>query len=73
MHAIFLAVRTYPFWAIPLGVIFWQIGVHFMHRRSKLRYSFWGGAGIVFLSVVAWIVFRGDKNAESWVRTFFML
>ena len=73
MHTVFLLARTYPYWSIPVGVIFWQVGVHFMHRRSKLRYTFWGAAGIIFLTAVAWIGFRGDKYAEEWVRTLFML
>lgn len=68
MHLIFLAVRTFPFWAVPVAIVFGQLGVYFWRRRSGLRFVFFGCAASLVIGAIAWIVFRGDLHSDAWVR-----
>lgn len=70
MHFLFLAVRFYPWWAIPTAVIIAQLGGHFVRTGSKLRFPCFGIAGAIGMSVVLWAIFRGDLNSDHWVRWF---
>jgi MFS superfamily sulfate permease-like transporter len=67
-HLLFLAVRTFPFWGVPLILVLVQLFAHFMRTRSPLRFPSGAAIGILGVSVVAWAVFRGDLHADDWVR-----
>lgn len=68
MHLVFLLFRTYPYWAIPVALVFGHLGMHFARRGNLLRYFFWGSAAGMVLAALAWIGFRGDLHSDEWVR-----
>lgn len=69
MHLFYLAARTYPYWAVPVAIVFGQLGIHFMRRDSVLRFLFFGIAAGLVVGAFAWIFFRGDLHSDVWVRT----
>jgi hypothetical protein len=68
MHHVFFLARIYPYWAIPLAAVFGQVGLYNRRRNFRMQYSFWSMAAILVLTSIAWIGFRGDYNADQWVR-----
>lgn len=73
MHQIFLLARVYPYWAIPLALVLGQLGIFFRRRKSRFQYTFWMLIAILMISSLAWLVMRGDRNADEWVRWFFQV
>lgn len=68
MRYLFLAFRTYPYWAIPVALVFGQIGIHF-RRRQSLYFAFWFGISFGLIVVGAgWVFFRGDLHSDQWLR-----
>lgn len=71
MHLVYLLVRTYPYWAVPIAIVFGQLAIHYMRQLNPIRFLFWMiTAALVFLAF-AWIFFRGDLHSDEWVRSFF--
>lgn len=68
MHTIYAIARFYPFWAIPLAVIIFQIGVHFRRRARPAQWTCFAMVGVLILTGIAWLVYRGDMNSDRWVR-----
>jgi hypothetical protein len=68
MHHVYFLARIFPFWALPLAFVLGQLGLHFRRRKFGVQYSFWGMVAILVIASIAWIGFRGDINAENWVR-----
>jgi hypothetical protein len=68
MHHVYFLARIYPYWALPLAFVMGQLGLHFRRRKFKVQYSFWGMLVLLIVSSLIWIVFRGDLNADQWVR-----
>ena len=57
--------------AVPLVVIFIQLGIYFRRRKSHLRYPFFFLSVVTLVGMVAWIVYRGDLNSGRWIKIFF--
>lgn len=71
MSLIYLAARTFPFWAIALAIAVFPAILHFRRRGKKTFFVLWGGfAGGLILLAITWIVMRGDLHSEAWVRTW---
>lgn len=68
MHFLFLVIRTFPYWALPLALVLAEMGIFFRRKRHRIQYLFWGAAGIILAGFVYWLVFRGDLNSAEWVR-----
>jgi hypothetical protein len=67
MHFLFLAFRTYPFWAVPVALVSVQIGIHFRRRESRFALVWWGLSVSLIVGALAWIIFRGDLHANEWL------
>ncbi|MEK6579921.1 MAG: hypothetical protein AABZ55_11895 [Bdellovibrionota bacterium] len=70
MSFLFLLVRFYPVWVFALGIVLVQLGMFFRHRASVIQYYFWIPLGISVVTVILWIVYRGDLHSDEWVRAF---
>ncbi len=67
----FLAAKIFPWWAIPVGGVFTQLGIYRRRRGRSSQWIFFGVAGLFFLAALAWIGLRGDVHAENWARSLF--
>ncbi len=68
MRYVYLLLRIYPYWAIPLAAVFVQLAIFYNHRQNKRKYVAGGFAGVLLLTVVLWVVFRGDIRSDLWLR-----
>ena len=68
MRFIYLLARTFPYWALAVAVVLFQLAVFFRRRQSKLQYSLGGIIGFLILGTIAWFVFRGDLYSDHWIR-----
>jgi hypothetical protein len=74
MHWIFAAVRFFPYAALPLVLIFYELGMHFRRRGMRKGFLFaWAIAGFFVLLTGVWFAFRGEIHSDAWVRSFFRL
>ena len=64
----FIAIRFYPYWAVPVGIVFLELARHFRRKNKFNQWPCMGVAGGLFLLVVLWFGFRGDLNSDHWVR-----
>jgi hypothetical protein len=71
MHFIFLLARIYPYWALPLAVLFYQLAIYFRRKNSGLQWVFFGAIAFCAVTTGLWIVFRGDLRSDIWVRSLF--
>lgn len=68
MHTFVVALKTFPFWAIPVAFILVEIGLFYRRRKSEATFVFLGSAGFLVVLSLIWIILRGDLNAEAWAR-----
>jgi hypothetical protein len=68
MLAFGLMLKTFPFWAVPLAIILFEVGFFYKRRRSDAKVVFFGASGFLICLALAWLVLRGDLHAEAWVR-----
>lgn len=69
MHLVYLLLRTYPYWAVPVALVFGQLGMHFARRGSLLKFLFWGISLCLVVGAGVWIGFRGDLHSDEWIRS----
>ena len=66
MSLVFLFIKIFPVFGISLGIIFLDLARGMKRKGGK------SWMGLLFVSVLhffltgAWIVFRGDRNADHW-------
>jgi hypothetical protein len=68
MSFVYLLARIYPYWALALGMVLFQLAVFFRRRQSSVQYSLLGAIGFLGLGILAWFYFRGDLHSDDWVR-----
>ena len=68
MRWAFIFFRFYPYWAIPVAFVVFELGRHFHRHKSPRQWPLFGMVGVLVLSSILWFVFRGDLNSDSWVR-----
>jgi len=71
MHIIFALARLFPYWAFPLFILGAELAWYFHRKKSSAQFFFWTSSGIFLALIVCWLGFRGDLNADSWVRALF--
>ncbi len=67
MHTIYTFARIYPYVALALAIILFELGIYFHRRMSKLRFFVWALTVLVVIGIILWLVFRGDINSDKWV------
>jgi hypothetical protein len=70
VHFLFVCVHLYPFWAIPLAVVFIELGIYFRRRNNKINYFCFSIGLFLILTAMMWIGFRGDVHSDAWVKNF---
>jgi hypothetical protein len=68
MSFIFLLARIYPYWALALCMVLFQLFVFFRRRKASFQYTLAGLIALLGAGIVAWFVFRGDIHSDEWVR-----
>lgn len=66
-----ILVRYYPFWAIPVAIIFFEIGMYHYNRRALIPAA--GGFGLTVLLVIStifWLAFEGYWRAWPFLRNY---
>ncbi len=67
MHIVFLALRIYPFWAIPLAVVLLQVLIFLKRRKSGKLLPVMLFIGFLVLTSLLWVIFRGDLYSDQWL------
>lgn len=71
MHWLFSTLRFFPYWALPLVLVFFETGVYFKRRLLKKRQLLcWAVSGGLILLIGVWFFYRGDLHSDRWVRNF---
>ena len=68
MRFIYLLARTYPYWALAMAAVLFQLAIFFRRRQSNVQYTLGGIIGFLILGTVVWFAFRGDLYSDHWVR-----
>jgi hypothetical protein len=69
MRFLFFAIKFLPYWSIPLGLIFGEMGMIFRRRGNrKLRNRMLFVSFAFFLLTICFFVFRWDMTLYSWIR-----
>jgi hypothetical protein len=69
MRFLFFAIKFLPYWSIPLGLIFGEMGMIFRRRANrKLRNRMLFVSAFFFLLTVFFFVFRWDMTLYPWLR-----
>jgi TctA family transporter len=69
MSTVFLLARIYPYWALALVLVLFQLFVFYKRRKHPLRFSVLGMMVFLVIGIFAWFIFRGDLNSDDWVRS----
>lgn len=69
LYTFLFIVRFFPFWAVPLALVLFEMGVYFYNRRERLFFMmfFTLSALSVVLSIL-WLVFEGYWRAGPFIK-----
>lgn len=70
MHSFITLARIYPYWAIPVAIIFAEIAYFYKRRKSPHQFIFWMASATFILGLVLWLIYRGDINSDVWVQSW---
>ncbi len=69
MRFLYFVIKFMPYWAIPLGLIFAEMGMIFRRRGNRsLRNRMFVVAGMFFLLTIFFFVFRWDVSLYPWFK-----
>ncbi|MEW6058039.1 MAG: hypothetical protein AB1540_15640 [Bdellovibrionota bacterium] len=72
LYFLLFLIRYFPFWAIPVALVIFEIGVYYYNRRQRFAFVlFFGAAATLTLTSIAWLVFEGYWRAGPIVKKFF--
>jgi hypothetical protein len=64
LYSFLFLVRYYPFWAIPVALLFFEMGTYHYHRRERILFVFlYGGSTFLVVTAILWVVFEGYWRA----------
>ncbi len=69
MNPLFLFLKLYPFIAAPIAYILFDLTKAMKQKGDKSYVAYGLGSGFLWLSILIWLFFRGDQNAESWYKS----
>jgi len=73
MHVIYALMRFYPFWALPVGLVLFELAFFFRRKNQKKQFFCFLTTLLLCVSALFWIILRGDLNSDAWVRSFFSI
>lgn len=68
MNFLYTALRIYPYWAIPLAFIFFEIGIVLKRRHIKKAWIPMVLAVAIGITCLVWIFYRGDLHSDRWIK-----
>jgi hypothetical protein len=69
MRFLYFAIKFLPYWTIPLGLTFAEMGMIFRRRgNDRLKVRMFFVAGFFFLVTIFFFVFRWDMTLYPWLR-----
>lgn len=71
LYTTLFLVRYFPFWATPIALVLFEVGVYHFNRRERgscVVYFVLSGA--LAVSSILWIVFEGYWRAGPFVKKF---
>lgn len=71
MSLLYLILKIYPVIALGLGIICFDLSRSLKQKGNKGYIGLLLFSVIWFLTGTTWLIFRGDKNADSWYRSVF--
>lgn len=72
MRFLYFAIKFLPYWTIPLGLIFAEMGMIFRRRgNDRLKKRMFVIAGGLALVTVFFFVFRWDMTLYPWLLDYF--
>ena len=64
----FLFIKIFPIFGFTLTIVCIDLARYFKRKANRAWIGMMLLAAIFSASSVAWVVFRGDKNADNWFR-----
>lgn len=72
MYTISFLVRFFPFWGLPVALVFFEMGMFFYFRRERYGVlACFGMTGFFIVLSIAWLVLGGYWRGGMWVKDFF--
>lgn len=69
MRFLYLTIKFMPYWTIPLGLIFGEMGMIFRRRGNRpLMVRMLVTSALFFLTTLAFFAFRWDATLYPWIR-----
>jgi hypothetical protein len=69
MRFLYFAIKFFPYWAIPLGLTFFEMAMIFRRRGNRpLMFRMASIGGVFFLVTILYFVFRWDMTLYPWLR-----
>ena len=69
LYPLLFLVRYYPFWAIPVALVFFELGVYHFNRRARVSFSgAFGIAALLTITSIIWVVLEGYWRAGPFVK-----
>ena len=68
MYLILFLARFYPFWAVPMALLFFEMGMQQFNRRKRLSVVInFVIAGLLVITSIVWIIFEGYWRAGPFI------
>lgn len=69
MYTILFLARHFPFWALPVALLCFEMGYYYYRKRERFLFvSCFFLAASLFLTSVFWVVFEGYWRAGPWIK-----
>jgi hypothetical protein len=69
LYVMLFLVRYFPFWAIPVALVAFELGIYHFNRRERTMYNICFITSLVLTGLsIAWIVFEGYWTAAPFVK-----
>lgn len=70
MSVLYLIIKLYPLFGLSMVVLCFDLTRTYRRKANNIWIGFAIFAVIFFLSVCAWVFFRGDLHSEQWFSDF---
>ena len=69
LYTFLFFVRYWPFWAIPVSLVFFEIGTYYYNRRDRIPFmSAYSLTAFLVITSILWIGFEGYWRAGPFVK-----
>lgn len=69
LYPMLFLVRYFPFWAIPLALVMFEVGTYHHNRRERIpTVFFFGLCGSMVITSILWLIFEGYWRAGPFIK-----